>query len=286
MAPSSVTKNGVNGVHNAKEVSNPSKSASLDASKVNDLLENVDKCLAGGLHGEFFETGSRLDDKNRHGQLEMMFNLQNVLTEVKAQLEKQSRQAEAEQSKANKGAPQANKNVITTIKTVVQQELSDKLRDLSVRNDRLQSDLKQANGKMEALEIKVRTLETQLKKSEGRNQSEQEKRHKVLVGELEAKAKEVTADIAEGLRKLKEAEIEAVNQQWMEGKAGGSTRSDIISIPVLQKCVIRLDNNLESHANRLEHIEGRMACKVSRSYSRIPTPKRTTGVTQTRVFRL
>ena len=105
-------RSGTNTSSNENEAPMQSKHARVDASKLNDLMDNLDKRLAGGLHGEYYETGSKLDDKHRHGQLESVFGLRQELSEIKAQIEKQNQQTETEQAKAGKGAPQSNKNMI------------------------------------------------------------------------------------------------------------------------------------------------------------------------------
>ena len=143
--------------------------ATIDASKLNALMESVDQRLAGGLHGDYFEKGSKLDDKHRNGQLETVFGLRKELSEIKTQLEKQNQQADNENVKPGKGAAApSNKSMIATIKTVVQQELSEKIRDLSVHTERLRADVMGVKSAKEASDKKVKTLETKLKKAEER----------------------------------------------------------------------------------------------------------------------
>lgn len=75
---SATNKTDVQAGNDGDDAPHQQKSA-LDISKVNDLMENVDNRLAGGLHGKFYEEGSKLDEKHRHGQLQAMFNLRKEL---------------------------------------------------------------------------------------------------------------------------------------------------------------------------------------------------------------
>lgn len=71
-----------NGGSNENEAPQAQK-AMVDASKLNEPMTNLDKRLAGGLNGDYYESGSKLDDKHRHGQLESVFGLRKELSEIK-----------------------------------------------------------------------------------------------------------------------------------------------------------------------------------------------------------
>jgi hypothetical protein len=144
----------------------PNKEPALDISKVNDLLANVDNRLSGGLHGAFYESGSRLDSNTRHGQLEALFELKSQLSDVQASLAKQAQRSEsADNDKQAKGPGKPSGNMISTIKNVVQQEMSNKLRDLTIRLDRVKDSVKKDReahaNQVKGLEAKVRKLEQQ-----------------------------------------------------------------------------------------------------------------------------
>jgi hypothetical protein len=167
--------------------SKPNKEPALDISKVNDLLANVDNRLSGGLHGVFYESGSRLDSSTRHGQLEALFELKSQLSDVQASLSKQAQRSEiADNDKQAKGAGKPSGNMISTIKNVVQQEMSDKLRDLTIRLDRLKESVKKD---CEAHLNQVKALEAKVKKLEQQDKTEKAYYAKIKV--LEKKLKQL-----------------------------------------------------------------------------------------------
>lgn len=130
----------------------------LDPAKVNDLLENVNKRLAGGLHGSFFEHGSRLEETARHSQLETLFEVKSLLSDNLAMMQKQTHKSEGEGEIQSKAVSKGNTNLIATIKNVVQQQLADKLRDLVITNQRLEERLAKAEAANKALEMKVNNV--------------------------------------------------------------------------------------------------------------------------------
>lgn len=248
MAATKANKDCTNGANTENEAQ-PAQKGVVDASKLNELMTNLDKRLAGGLHGEYFEKGSRLDDKHRHGQLETVFGLRKELSEIKTQMEKQ---AESEQTKPGKGAPPGNKNMIATIKNVVQQELSEKLRDLSVRNERLEANVKKSEGRNDTLESKVKTLESKLKNAEQRNQNLQEKFSNSYVKVLETRMKKVEADNASllGMHADDERRLTSVEEQGQ--RFGGL---NLGRINRMQSTITRHEASLSNHAQRLNELE-------------------------------
>lgn len=162
----------------------------LNISKVNDLLTNVDNRLSGGLHGAFYESGSRLESNTRHGQLEALFELKTQLSEVQAGLSKQAQRAEAENDKHTKAATaKPSGNMISTIKTVVEQQMSDKLRDLTIRLDRVKESVKKDR---EAHAAQIKALEAKVKKLEQQYKTEKSLETKLKV--LEKKMKQMEED--------------------------------------------------------------------------------------------
>lgn len=139
----------------------------INAEKLNDLIANIDKRLTGGLHGSFFEQGSKLEETKRHGQLDLMFGLRKELEELKKQKESKTADADRE-SKGKKPAP-ANANMVATITNVVQGQLSGLGRDLCIAIERLEERLKKAEDRNEITSGKVKALETKLKKANERN---------------------------------------------------------------------------------------------------------------------
>ena len=143
---------------------NGQKGEGLDAAKVNGLLANVDSRLMGGLHGEFYEEGSKLGDGHRHEQLATLFELKEQLTTIQSEMQKKVQHAVDEEDKNSKGAGKANGNMIKTIKSIVEQEMADKLRTLSIENERLRERAKKAEEMSEMHAAKIKTLEQKIKK--------------------------------------------------------------------------------------------------------------------------
>ena len=137
------------------------KEAGLDASKVNDLLANVDNRLSGGLHGAFYEAGSKLESSTRHGQLEALFELKAQLSEVQGGLAKQAQRAEAENDKQTKGPGKPSGSMISTVKTIIEQQMADRLRDITIRLDRVKDT---ARKDREAIATQIKGLESKVKK--------------------------------------------------------------------------------------------------------------------------
>ena len=165
------------------------KEASLDICKVNDLLANIDNRLSGGLHGAFYETGSKLESSTRHGQLEALFELKTQLSDVQAGLAKQAQRAEAENDKQTKGAAKPSSSMISTVKTIVEQQMADRLRDLTIRLDRVKETAKkdrEASGALtKALEVKVKKLE---------QHDKTDKAYEAKIRVLEKKVKQLDED--------------------------------------------------------------------------------------------
>ncbi|KAK5128333.1 hypothetical protein LTR85_003001 [Meristemomyces frigidus] len=136
-----------------------------DAGKLDDLIVNIDKRLAGGLHGEFFEEGSKMEGTKRHGQLEMMFGLRKELEVLRKQKEKESRAADAEADSKGRKSGLGNANIVATIKNVVQEQLSQPLRDLEIKNERLEHRSKQAEDLAEKQNNTTTALLTKSKKA-------------------------------------------------------------------------------------------------------------------------
>ena len=139
-----------------------------DLSELKNLAANLDERLKGGLHGEFFEEGSRLGDKHGREQLETLFELKAKIEAFLAGMQKQQR-TEDDEDKNGKGFGKLNKNSIKAIKSVVEQEISDPLRTLSIEIQRLRDDVKAANARTEASEAKNRALEARAKNSKPYN---------------------------------------------------------------------------------------------------------------------
>ena len=208
------------------------KGEGINASNINNLLANVDSRLKGGLHGQFYEEGSKLGDSHRHEQLATLFELKEQLSTIQSEMQKKTHQAEDEDSQNSKGPVKVNANLIKTIKTVVQQEMADKLRSLSIENERLRESAKKANELGEAQEAKVKTLEAKVKKLE--------LQEKVKTGEARIKALEgkVTQ-----LNEHKEKTVETLDEH--ERQSNRNVKAYDAAITELQTGELNLDERLQ-----------------------------------------
>lgn len=142
----------------------------INIDKVNELVESLLRRLKGGLHGEFYEEGSKLGNNKRLEQLPVLFELVNALNALKRREEVQVDASESVTNSKNKKATPPNTNMIATIKDVVQGELSGVTRDLSIANERLSERLDKAEGAKEGMQKQMKALESKVKKSNERNQ--------------------------------------------------------------------------------------------------------------------
>jgi hypothetical protein len=196
-----------------------------DLSKLNDVAANLDSRLMGGLHEEFCEEGSKFGDKNRHEQLATLFELKQQITSIQTEMQKKQR-AEEDEDKNSKGLGKTNKNLIKTIRSVVEQEMSDKLRTLSIENERLRESLKKTQDLCEAFEGRVKGLEAKLKKFE-----QQEKAVKVAEGKFKAVQSEVTRMEQELATK---AQFEKVHQQVQRSSKTYNNNREVCGTDLLQ----------------------------------------------------
>ena len=178
---------------------------------MNELIASLEKRLGGGLHGDLYEEGSRLDDRNRHGQLETVFALKKELSDMKTQMEKKANATGPSEDKGGKAPAKANTNLVATIKNVVQEQLSGQLRDLAVRIERLDAPIKKAEDQDQGLKNRVKALEAKLKKAEERNQRltsrlesvEYQEPGLVLEGRL-GESEERNEELADGLERAED----------------------------------------------------------------------------------
>ena len=130
----------------------PCESEGGNTAKIDSLIANLDSRLIGGRGGEWCVEGSRLTDDKHHTQLKLVFELKEALMAEKKHREQEAHRIAAADEKQAKPAGKANANIVETIKNVVEQQLTDKLRDLNIQNGRLQEDLKKAQSKIDDLE--------------------------------------------------------------------------------------------------------------------------------------
>jgi hypothetical protein len=184
-----------------------------DLSKLNDLAANLDSRLMGGLHGEFYEEGSKLGDKNRHEQLATLFELKKHISSIQAEMQKQQR-PEDEERKNSKAPVKGNANLVSTIKSVIDQEMAGKLRDFEIKFDRLSERCKKAEDSNAALAAKNHALEQEMKKLK-----QQSKTEKITDGKFNTLQNQMTRleqnHVTEG--RMQALESQVTNQRQVTG---------------------------------------------------------------------
>ena len=142
----------------------------VDFSKIDILAENLNGRIRGGFGDLRIEGGK----SNHHVALKEVFDLNRNIVELKAAVEKQSTQHDpaTEDAKQAKNVVKINNSLISTIKQIVQDEMKDKLRDLSTQNERLHDQLAKSVAQIQRLEYdcteherKIKGLQSELKKS-------------------------------------------------------------------------------------------------------------------------
>lgn len=111
------------------------------------LIDNVNARLSGGLHGSFFESGSRLTEEKRKAQLPTLFKVVELLENIiKRQNANDAVHTDPEEN-GEKGQPakmsgKPGKDMRAYIETVVQQISEPKMRDMDIKIERFKDELK------------------------------------------------------------------------------------------------------------------------------------------------
>lgn len=139
-----------------------------DATKLNALVEHVRSRLSTDVYGNHFIQGTRLSNDRRHGDLGELFTLMNKLDSFKASMDTYiALHAPKEVVKAEKPA-KLTENMTSVIRNVVEEQVGDRLRDLSIRCGRLEEELNSANAKMVAAQGKRAEEGKKVKALEGK----------------------------------------------------------------------------------------------------------------------
>lgn len=119
--------------------------------------------LKGGVQGDFFEEGSRLDEKHREGQLRQLFRLTEKIAKLNANFEKRKRAEGMEIEKTKQGASAAHESAVATRKSVIWHDLALSEGDTQNRIERLEEANKKQGEQIKAFLREIESMKSQLK---------------------------------------------------------------------------------------------------------------------------
>ena len=144
---------------------------------------------------------------------EMKAQMDTILFEFKKQ-----QLAEEQEEKISIAPGKANANLMKTIKSVVEQEMSDKLRTLSIENERLREAVKKTNDLYGAQESKIKNLETKVKKLETQDKAERitESKFKALEQKVAGLVDkwERLSDRVQQIVDVSEKRVKIISEKW------------------------------------------------------------------------
>ena len=109
----------------------------IDATKLNTLLGSLTDGLSRDAHGNFFVEGAKTGKDTRHGQLGDLFSLMSRLEGFKTTMDRYiALHAPKEVVKTEKPVS-INQNMKAIVAELVEQQVANRLRDLSIGNERL-----------------------------------------------------------------------------------------------------------------------------------------------------
>ncbi|KAI6898086.1 hypothetical protein KC318_g10642 [Hortaea werneckii] len=114
----------------------------LDASKLNHLLDHVRTRLSSDLYGNLFIEGGNLAKDKRHGDLGELFNLMAKLDSVKASMDKYIELHTPKEAPKPEKLGKLNENMSTMVRNIVEAQVEARFRDMNVRYERLEEQLK------------------------------------------------------------------------------------------------------------------------------------------------
>ncbi|KAK3111643.1 hypothetical protein LTR53_012904 [Teratosphaeriaceae sp. CCFEE 6253] len=110
----------------------------IDATKLNSLLESLTSRLSRDVNGNFFVEGSKTGKDTRYGQLGDLFSLMSRLEGFKTIMDKYITLHTPKEVVKPEKPVSINQNIKAVVAELVEQQVATRLRDLSVRCDRLE----------------------------------------------------------------------------------------------------------------------------------------------------
>ncbi|KAI6799976.1 hypothetical protein KC332_g11782 [Hortaea werneckii] len=118
----------------------------LDASKLNQLLDHVRTRLSSDFYGNLFIEGGNLAKDKRHGDLGELFNLMAKLDSFKASMDKYIELHTHKEAPKPEKPGKLNENMSAMVRNVVESQVEARFRDLTIRCERLEEQLKNSQS--------------------------------------------------------------------------------------------------------------------------------------------
>ncbi|KAK3073623.1 hypothetical protein LTR53_004633 [Teratosphaeriaceae sp. CCFEE 6253] len=133
----------------------------INATKLNSLLQSLTGRLSRDISGNFFVEGSKTGKDTRHGQLGDLFSLMSRLEGFKTTMDWYiTLHAPKEVVKSEKQVS-INQNIKAVVAELVEQQVANRLRDLSIRCDRVE----EVQTRQKFAEDRCKELISRLKKA-------------------------------------------------------------------------------------------------------------------------
>ncbi|KAK5680322.1 hypothetical protein LTS10_007249 [Elasticomyces elasticus] len=135
----------------------------IDATKLNDLFNTLTNRLSRDVQGNFFVEGAKTGKDTRHGQLGDLYSLRAQLDGFKTTMDKYialhaPKEKEAEEKPASMNM---NKNQKAVIAEMVESQMKERFRDLSIRCERLEEDVSKVKDRKGGAKAGAGVMKTQ-----------------------------------------------------------------------------------------------------------------------------
>ncbi|KAI7201170.1 hypothetical protein KC343_g10424 [Hortaea werneckii] len=254
----------------------------LDASKLNQLLDHVRTRLSSDFYGNLFIEGGNLAKDKRHGDLGELFNLMAKLDSFKASMDKYIELHTPKEAPKPEKPGKLNENMSATVRNIVELQVEARFRDLTIRCERLEEQLKnsQSAGNEKAVKakqansIKIAELENKVDDNKKATAREIRDIKRVTTNEIND-IKKTTADESKDTNKATVHQLNAVrrdlvkldqtcrtqNANIKEELALLKINDDIAREAILDLRVERSDlqEQIDDHAKDIERVVGDLA---------------------------
>ncbi|KAK5697912.1 hypothetical protein LTR97_006871 [Elasticomyces elasticus] len=135
----------------------------IDATKLNDLFNTLTNRLSRDVQGNFFVEGAKTGKDTRHGQLGDLYSLRAQLDGFKTTMDKYiALHAPKEKEMDEKPASiNMNKNQKAAIAEMVESQVKERFRDLSIRCERLEEDVSKVKDRKGGAKAGAGVMKTQ-----------------------------------------------------------------------------------------------------------------------------
>ncbi|KAK4956821.1 hypothetical protein LTR10_006349 [Elasticomyces elasticus] len=135
----------------------------IDATKLNDLFNTLTNRLSRDVQGNFFVEGAKTGKDTRHGQLGDLYSLRAQLDGFKTTMDKYitlhaPKEKEAEEKPASINV---NKSQKAAIAEMVETQVKERFRDLSIRCERLEEDVSKVKERKGGAKAGAGVMKTQ-----------------------------------------------------------------------------------------------------------------------------